>query len=621
MLRQDIRIGDYSNKGADLVTYKYIVDLYKAGVDFHDTIQSQYVMIRKYDVINDLVCDTDLYIIEKSLFEEHPEDIVYPMTNHSFVGFSNDKTSFNENLNDRNFKPGGYEVYELLKRNDDKSFTIADIPCDIVKVYHPDNRKELQSVIYIDTIVGSTKFHIYCRPYLSHESHSEEDFTIDSVHYSEYVECHVPDIEYLVSGAVYYEERISLLKTGLQTGDEVISDLVCTPENGLANDGVYAALKIYGIPFIIEEGTDGQHEQYKKYIIDINDTVAQDYVEFPLRVTIFPYDYIDDTTGIFLNTSNLEMNSDVMQDDAKMTLAATTGFDDSGMPSLVCTFQFPGKDSFSTFREAYEHFYRVDLNDYTGIIEYNEDDTDEEDYVEQKQCGFLLTVYTDFKMTSILYQEVFELDDPESQLDDFAFQLNGMFHNWDELPDTLIMEASFIDRWLGNVIASNPVVIHNESFKYLVNDDREARSIIKWEGTEQENHIIGDMDLSNINFIDKIHCTIRRKDNSGQGVTGNSGNGPRVLYKPVFYRVQDLQNVTLRAGLVQNVGIALAEYMTKVESFKMQIGEQSIVESARNDVYAIFAVNASVLSEGTGTYHISNQDGEYISSGKYTVIQ
>jgi hypothetical protein len=129
------------------------------------------------------------------------------------------------------------------------------------------------------------------------------------------------------------------------------------------------------------------------------------------------------------------------------------------------------------------------------------------------------------------------------------------------------------------------------------------------------------MNLSNINFIDKIHCTIRRKEDSGQNITGGSQNGPRVLYKPVFYRVQDLQNITIRAGLVQNIGIALAEYMTKVESFKMQIGEQSIVESARNDVYAIFAVNASVLSEGTGTYHISNQDGEYISSGKYTVIQ
>ena len=129
-----------------------------------------------------------------------------------------------------------------------------------------------------------------------------------------------------------------------------------------------------------------------------------------------------------------------------------------------------------------------------------------------------------------------------------------------------------------------------------------------------------DMDLSKINFIDKITCTIKRdvqEDDSAK----KSSNTPKVLYKPVFYRVVDLQNITIRAGITQNIGVALAEYMTKVESFKMVIGGMEIVESARNDIYAIFPVNGSSIGVDTGTYHITNQDGELISSGQFTVIQ
>jgi hypothetical protein len=71
--------------------------------------------------------------------------IVFPMTNKSFIGFSNDRKSFNENYNDMNFRIGGGEVYEMYTRNaNDKSFSIAEIPCDIVRIYHPHNKKELK---------------------------------------------------------------------------------------------------------------------------------------------------------------------------------------------------------------------------------------------------------------------------------------------------------------------------------------------------------------------------------------------------------------------------------------------------------------------------------------------
>ena len=71
---------------------------------------------------------------------------------------------------------------------------------------------------------------------------------------------------------------------------------------------------------------------------------------------------------------------------------------------------------------------------------------------------------------------------------------------------------------------------------------------------------------------------------------------------------------------MQNIGINLSEYMTKVDSFNLVIGDTiNLVEYARNDVYVIFKLDSNKITNLTGQYHITNQDGEYISSGKYTV--
>ena len=78
MIRQDIRIGDYTNKGEALTSYKFIVDLYKAGIDFAEDIKKNYVMIRKYNVVNEVIYDTDVYIIERELVND--DRIAYPNT-------------------------------------------------------------------------------------------------------------------------------------------------------------------------------------------------------------------------------------------------------------------------------------------------------------------------------------------------------------------------------------------------------------------------------------------------------------------------------------------------------------------------------------------------------------
>lgn len=127
------------------------------------------------------------------------------------------------------------------------------------------------------------------------------------------------------------------------------------------------------------------------------------------------------------------------------------------------------------------------------------------------------------------------------------------------------------------------------------------------------------MDFTNTNYIDKVTCIIRKKDDNKEAVTTEQRQA-RVLYKPVFYRTQDLQNITLRQGVVQNIGIALAEYMTKVDTFKLLMDGNQYIETARNDIYVIFNVDTTTYQlNQQGNYNITNQDDEYISSGKYIV--
>ena len=155
----------------------------------------------------------------------------------------------------------------------------------------------------------------------------------------------------------------------------------------------------------------------------------------------------------------------------------------------------------------------------------------------------------------------------------------------------------------------------------MINDYDKPR--IELTGEQQKLNKISEMDLSNFNFIDKVNCIIKREskeNNSIDNTNYNIKNKPRVIYRPIFFKTSELQNLQLKPGFVQNIGINLSEYMTKVDSFNLIIGDNiNIVEYARNDAYVIFRLDSSQIINLVGQYHITNQDGEYISSGKYTV--
>ena len=132
-----------------------------------------------------------------------------------------------------------------------------------------------------------------------------------------------------------------------------------------------------------------------------------------------------------------------------------------------------------------------------------------------------------------------------------------------------------------------------------------------------ENNMVIDLQNNKVNFINNITCVINKKEENYERINRLNPSA-KILYKPYFFKVQDLQNIKLRTKIVQNIGINLSQYMTKVETFKLVLGGNEYIEIGRNDAFVIFSINANELTQG-GRYDIFNQDDDYISSGEYTI--
>lgn len=295
--------------------------------------------------------------------------------------------------------------------------------------------------------------------------------------------------------------------------------------------------------------------------------------------------------------------------------------------------------------------------------------------------GFRVLVSSDANFKNIVFENNVKID--FTDLDDFSFALNDIFANWNEVHEGLyIAKVIFIDRFLGTQIMSNTVLFTNEWIKFMMNtaDYRitefenigdEKNNIFNytkpqtltytnlWESFKYNNKrydIINNAQLFSLNvddymsylddptsdyynpdlydseinsstiyddmnfyFLENIKCVVEEKVEGNETVNIQRSNGPKVLYRPLFYKTNDLQNVRIRANMLQNVGINLAQYMTKVNTFKLLINGTEYVEYARNDSFVIFKVNGGGFKTQSGMYDIKNQDDEYIATGRWTL--
>jgi hypothetical protein len=126
--------------------------------------------------------------------------------------------------------------------------------------------------------------------------------------------------------------------------------------------------------------------------------------------------------------------------------------------------------------------------------------------------------------------------------------------------------------------------------------------------------------MDKVKFYDKIVCNVLiNKDEKNTNINKNSNTN--IIYKPIFYKTNDLQNIKIQSGVSQNIGINLSNYMSKVNTFYIVINGVKFIETGRNDIYVIFNVQANKLQNKTGgSYYVTNEDDEYISSGNWSII-
>ena len=702
-------------------SYKYLIEHYNADDLKNYQYTAEFVMIRNYIIMNNIIYDTDIYIFEKSHLAEYIEELksninhgvklAFPITDTNVNNYSDNYKRFNSNFNndsiynetDNTIGDDIYELKEIIVNNYSckKILKNKKIICNKIRLYHPSIKKNINAIIDINNVINNIKFHYLCRPLNNYDTNSETEIKYNNESYSEFVELYYPNLEELfkqnIDGTynVYYEEDFNIIAS--TRNEKFINSIMSDSEDiehseyiGENNNIQIVPLSLLIQPFrIIEEYAADSKLNYNDTVADdekvfvklylkTNNSIDNNYFSFPVNINIYPYSDLDLYNSMYMLNNDLPQSTLSLHTENKFSLMSRLGFSD-GIISIVSLFNYPDKSYFynlykndettSPVLEAYKYYYDVKVNDYNLFV--NDDiqkEIDEIDNVESisddiiktvkeianvnytnkeeilntwksimKQTileeyeeefgtpgnfiGFKVEIATDYSFKNIIFNKNVRVN--LSDLDDFSFKLNGIFESWNQRPEKLIVRTSFYDHIIGIEINSNLVIITKEWFKYLINNVNVHRltfmsQINKEKGEIEDNMKVIELKEDNINFINNINCFIN-KNESAATINGINKN-QKIILKPIFYKVKDLQNIAIRSTLPQNIGVNLSEYMTKVDTFKMIIGNNEYVETGRNDIIVIFNINPADLKGTSGKYDITNEDGNYISSGNWTIV-
>lgn len=667
MIRESIQLNNH----------KYIFDLYKNGFDKHlNFVNKKFCILRSYDVVNTVTFDKEIYVIEEDLLEKYfnkEYNVIFPVV---YNYKKNDNVSINQySLNPDDFNDTFYKFNNINARDVIKLKNIivtdnneyipveVELPCDILRIYHPHTVKSINGIIHIENYINNIHFHWLIKEFKDFDNTgSVKEFMFDNNKYTEYIEFNIPNPESIINKTVYFDDFLNYVDIDTTSIEEFkFLSVTC-------NDKIqYTSMFALSLPFnIIDREIQIGDEKFiqptKKYYPELQYVIRKHIVSHPLSIKYVPVKEIKEQKYVL--NDDIQVNSDIFNVDTRITLTSEFGFDEEGDPALINIFDFPARDTFKCFKDAYEYLYGVNLKDYTGIVhapvrldsdgnEYIDEDF--EDTEDEKFCFFEVNIYNNIAKTSKIYSKMLFFEDIVNDLDDFSYKLIGIFKSWDNYFGNIITEVRFVDKYLGIQFISNDVYIDSEKFKYLIDFNKRSfnsdevtiehidnpyitdekrlplqekvtitqskqERTIRLINKQDEINSINEMDLNKCNFIDKINCTVNIINREDKNNVPKVYNNPRIIYKPIFFKTTPVQNIEIKRGFSQNIGINLDAFMTKVETFKITIENNEFIEQGRNDVFVIFNINAKIISNINGEYHLSNQDDEYITSGKYTVI-
>lgn len=597
---------------------KYLVEM----IDSDIISTKQYVAFRNNDVINDMTVDTDIYLAPMD--RNIPN--IWPSTNTTGIPLmSTNSDAFSESIKYEYHAPdqersihkydssfSGYSFSRLL----DEDLYIKNVKTIKLRIWHPTTDLNRDMILYVDSWVNSLHIHWYCDIIQHEDKYTGKERRLNQDIYNEYFEVEIPDFRDVLYGSTYIEEPSLILrneysKNKIKYAEETISG------RAIHKDTDY---KVYEE---LEEPEDGCIQladmnlllHYWKYHKKDDGTEMKEYVENPysipemisLNITLYPWKSISDN-GIFTINKYAKPASCYFVDDFKMSIKASFEFI-NGTISVVGRFCYP--ESFSSIESAWQRIYSTDFSKYKSLSEKAKD---YEDLKEILGDSFEMVKYTcivssDYMSKNIIHEEISYSD----RVDDFLFPMKDLFSKWSQVPDNVYVRLIMEDRAIGKNCSSPTVLFTKDKLKYTINEQQYTRLSIKKKETD-----IDDMNKENFNFISNMNCRIVKSNDDKQQIQKNSVQ-PRIIYKPIFFKVQDLQNIVLRSNMSQNIGISLSSYVNKVDEFILSIGENKWHESSRTSSFVIFNVNSKLINEATGKYDILTSDNEYLSTGNYTI--
>ena len=597
---------------------KYLVEM----IDSDIISTKQYVAFRNNDVINDMTVDTDIYLAPMD--RDIPE--IWPSTNTTGIPLmSTNSDAFSESIKYEYYTPdqersipehdstwGGYSFSRLL----DEDLYIKNVKTIKLRIWHPTTDLNRDMILYVDSWVNSLHIHWYCDIIQREDKHTGKERRLNQDIYNEYFEVEIPDFRDVLYGSTYIEEP-SLIFRNEYSENKVKYGADKQYARAIHKDTDY---KVYEE---LEEPEDGCIQladmnlllHYWKYHKEDDGTEMKEYVENPysipemisLNVTLYPWKSISDN-GIFTINKYAKPASCYFVDDFKMSIKASFEFI-NGTISVVGRFCYP--ESFSSIESAWQRIYSTDFSKYKSLSEKAKDYEDLKEILGDslEMVKYTCIVSSDYLSKNIIHEEISYSD----RVDDFLFPMKDLFSKWSQVPDNVYVRLIMEDRAIGKNCSSPTVLFTKDKLKYTINEQQYTRLSIKKKETD-----IDDMNKENFNFISNINCRIVKSNDDKQQIQKNSVQ-PRIIYKPIFFKVQDLQNIVLRSNMSQNIGISLSSYVNKVDEFILSIGENKWHESSRTSSFVIFNVNSKLIKEATGKYDILTSDNEYLSTGNYTI--
>lgn len=429
--------------------------------------------------------------------------------------------------------------------------------------------------------------------------------------------------EYDTIKLICYNEEKELFTYDAHTNDIKID----------ANSEVYCSTFLMVMPFFIDKhmlnilkfDTDAisADEMPKIYFNIGSDNIMEHILPNPYVVTISPFTGVNTSTSIYSLDDDMKENSDVFTLSKEIRLQAsfkfydgnndeTTDYSKLGSIILDCSFYHSKELGDISLNDYYLKKSGLTIEEYRNI-DLSDTDFDEDMFPDNiDKCGYVIEISNDMTFREIIYDYVTNINVDENSIIEnrqFVINLANGVQAWDTYYDSLIARVRYIDKVSFTIIESNPVVITKEMYKYIIHNGDYRLNLA--------NRQVNDMNPENFNFIDKINCVVKKTENEQNKTLTNSKTTSKIIYKPIFYKVRELQEIKLKSGITQNIGLNLAEMISKVDTFKIQIGTKEFPETARNDGYVIFKINTLELAASSGMYNLINQDNEFISDGTW----